>query len=145
MATQDEYIKTALRLPRHLHADISVSAENAGRSMNAEIIDRLSKSSDLGHLHRVIEQLTQAMQAEKEGEKLRFDLVKLMFEQTVEVLVEAVELAEKNGASRESIQRLQRDIENARSSIKVISPMSRSGATESRAGFVWEAKKREDR
>lgn len=44
MATQDEYIKTALRLPRALHAEIQASAEDRGRSMNAEIITRLQKS-----------------------------------------------------------------------------------------------------
>lgn len=42
MATQDDYVKTALRLPRELHASLLKDAEEAGRSMNAEIIDRLS-------------------------------------------------------------------------------------------------------
>ena len=44
MATQDEYIKTALRLPRGLHRSIQESAEKRGRSMNAEIISRLDRS-----------------------------------------------------------------------------------------------------
>lgn len=44
MATQDEYVKTAFRLPRDLHADIQASAEQNGRSMNAEIIARLQDS-----------------------------------------------------------------------------------------------------
>lgn len=38
---QDEYIKTALRLPRDLHKEIKEAAEYNGRSMNAEIIARL--------------------------------------------------------------------------------------------------------
>lgn len=41
---QDEYIKTALRLPRDLHARIQKEAETHGRSMNAEIIARLATS-----------------------------------------------------------------------------------------------------
>lgn len=41
---QDEYIKTALRLPRDLHASVQEAAERAGRSMNAEIIQRLDHS-----------------------------------------------------------------------------------------------------
>jgi plasmid stability protein len=41
MANQDDFVKTALRLPRGLHARIQASAAAAGRSMNAEIIDRL--------------------------------------------------------------------------------------------------------
>lgn len=44
MATQDEYIKTALRLPRDLHTAVQEAAERAGRSMNAEIIRRLELS-----------------------------------------------------------------------------------------------------
>ncbi|MBY0243162.1 MAG: Arc family DNA-binding protein [Burkholderiaceae bacterium] len=38
---QQDYIKTALRIPRDLHADILDAAERNGRSMNAEIIARL--------------------------------------------------------------------------------------------------------
>lgn len=41
---QDDYIKTALRLPRDLHAEIKDAAEYHGRSMNAEIIARLESS-----------------------------------------------------------------------------------------------------
>lgn len=44
MATQDNYIKTAFRIPRALHSKILASAEEKGRSMNAEIIDRLERS-----------------------------------------------------------------------------------------------------
>ncbi|WP_155629307.1 Arc family DNA-binding protein [Burkholderia territorii] len=123
MATQDEYIKTALRLPRHLHADISVSAENAGRSMNAEIIERLSKSSDMSHLHRVIEQLTQVMQTDREGEKVRIGMVMMLFQQTVSALCEATRLAQDKSATQTDIERLQRDIENARASMRAILPM----------------------
>jgi len=41
---QDDYIRTALRLPRDLHAQVQASAETKGRSMNAEIISRLQDS-----------------------------------------------------------------------------------------------------
>jgi predicted transcriptional regulator len=41
---QDDYIKTALRLPRELHAEIKDAAEYHGRSMNAEIISRLESA-----------------------------------------------------------------------------------------------------
>lgn len=44
MVSQDDYIKTALRLPRSLHSTVQESAEEKGRSMNAEIIERLRKS-----------------------------------------------------------------------------------------------------
>lgn len=38
---QTNYIKTALRLPPDLHAEIHASAEHLGHSMNAEILARL--------------------------------------------------------------------------------------------------------
>jgi hypothetical protein len=46
MATsyQDDYMKTALRLPRDLHARIQEAATSAGRSLNAELIARLQDS-----------------------------------------------------------------------------------------------------
>ncbi|TCT09482.1 Arc family DNA-binding protein [Paralcaligenes ureilyticus] len=46
MAIQDDYIKTALRLPRDLHARLLKSSEQTGKSMNAEIIARLDVSLD---------------------------------------------------------------------------------------------------
>jgi hypothetical protein len=46
MATQDDYIKTALRLPRNLHSRLINSAQQTGKSMNAEMIARLSASFD---------------------------------------------------------------------------------------------------
>lgn len=46
MPTQDDFVKTALRLPRDLHAKIQAAAISAGRSMNAEMIGRLQASID---------------------------------------------------------------------------------------------------
>jgi hypothetical protein len=42
--TQTDYIQTAVRMPRELHAEIQATAENNGRSMNAEIVARLQAS-----------------------------------------------------------------------------------------------------
>ncbi|WP_208454060.1 Arc family DNA-binding protein [Burkholderia gladioli] len=124
MATQDEYIKTALRLPRHLHADISVSAEKAGRSMNAEIIERLSKSSDLGHLHRVIDQLTQVMEGDRKDIQTRLDLARMLFEQMIDALETAALKALEQGATDEDLQRLRDEILRARSTLPVLAPHS---------------------
>lgn len=44
MANQDEYMKTALRLPRDLHAKLMDAAETTGKSLNAEMIARLTES-----------------------------------------------------------------------------------------------------
>ena len=39
--SQDEFLKTSLRLPRELHARLMASAEYNGRTLNAEIISQL--------------------------------------------------------------------------------------------------------
>ena len=46
MATsyQDDYMKTALRLPRALHAKIQEAAAASGKSLNSELIARLEQS-----------------------------------------------------------------------------------------------------
>lgn len=41
---QSDFIKTALRLPRELHARIQASAEGHGASLNTEIIQLLQKA-----------------------------------------------------------------------------------------------------
>src|SRR5258708_3034504 len=41
MAKQDDFVKTALRLPRALRDEIKDAADAAGHSMNDEIIDRI--------------------------------------------------------------------------------------------------------
>lgn len=41
MATQDDYIRTALRVPPGLHAQIHEQAKSNNRTFNAEIVSRL--------------------------------------------------------------------------------------------------------
>lgn len=48
MATQDDYIRTALRVPPELHAQIHASAKANNRTFNAEIVARLQESF---HVH----------------------------------------------------------------------------------------------
>lgn len=44
MARQDDYIRTALRLPPDMHKALHDSADASGKSFNAEIIARLQAS-----------------------------------------------------------------------------------------------------
>lgn len=57
MAHQDDFIKTALRLPRRLHASIREAAQLGGKSMNAEIIGRLQDSLRVEEVGSVLAQL----------------------------------------------------------------------------------------
>lgn len=60
---QSDYIKTNIRLPPQLHAEVIAEGERNGRSMNAEIIARLqqdkvaevlSELADLKSMMRVL-------------------------------------------------------------------------------------------
>ena len=44
MATQDDYIRTALRVPPDLHAQIHGAAKENNRTFNAEIVARLQQT-----------------------------------------------------------------------------------------------------
>jgi len=44
MSTQDNYIRTALRVPPDLHAHIHEAAKSSNRTFNAEIVARLARS-----------------------------------------------------------------------------------------------------
>lgn len=44
MATQDDYIRTALRVPPDLHSRIHDAAKSNNRTFNAEIVARLEQS-----------------------------------------------------------------------------------------------------
>lgn len=60
---QSDYVKSALRLPRDLHAQVSDDAERNGRSLNAEIISRLRTSpldgltADVGEVRAMVRKL----------------------------------------------------------------------------------------
>ncbi len=60
---QPNYIKSAIRLPPELHAEVSAAAEHNGRSLNAEIIARLRDSkttdvlADLAELKQLVQKL----------------------------------------------------------------------------------------
>jgi hypothetical protein len=74
MKSQDDYLKTALRLPRDLHKQIHQAAEQEGRSMNAEIVARLQASFDYESktgkaLNEVLARMAAIEEAIKEGGK----------------------------------------------------------------------------
>ena len=46
MAKQDDYIKTALRIPKSLHARLTAQADSKGRSLNAEFISSLDGAAE---------------------------------------------------------------------------------------------------
>lgn len=70
MAKQDDYIRTALRVPPELHKELHRTATEAGRTFNAEIVHRLLASfvadQEAALLKARIEELTQALDQQAE-------------------------------------------------------------------------------
>jgi hypothetical protein len=56
VSPQDEYVKTAIRLPPELHAEVKRAAKAAGRPMNAELIARVASSQQVDLLKELLKQ-----------------------------------------------------------------------------------------
>ena len=87
MANQDDFVKTALRLPRGLHAEIQAAAIAAGRSMNAEIIDRLH-AKDATSAAVILERLRDSENALLQSTKKQVDVLWSVVERTRTVLAQ---------------------------------------------------------
>lgn len=59
MAKQDDFVKTALRLPRALRDEIKKAADAAGHSMNDEIIDRIRFSPEIASASTILAKLSE--------------------------------------------------------------------------------------
>lgn len=108
LSDQSDFLKTALRLPRDLHARIQEAAEASGRSMNAEIIARLAVSleqPDLSSLKlargrgdapNIVDEIA-AKLAEAPAEKLALPLAEIVddLRQTQGRLAKAADEAER--------------------------------------------------
>lgn len=55
MAFQDDFIRTALRVPPNLHKSIHLAAKENTRTFNAEIVDRLQASFVTARAERITE------------------------------------------------------------------------------------------
>jgi hypothetical protein len=53
----DNLVKTSLRLPRHLHAEIDKAADSAGISTNAEMLLRLARDPHVDTAGEVLEHI----------------------------------------------------------------------------------------
>jgi hypothetical protein len=92
MANQHDFVKTALRLPKGLHADIQAAAATSGRSMNAEIIDRLqSGSSDA--TAALLRRLEGSERALLESQRKQIDVLWSVLDRASTVLDQCDELA----------------------------------------------------
>lgn len=63
---QQDYIKTAVRVPRDLHAELQDAAERNGRSMNAEIIARLQSEPLRDLLSKITREVAEVKAMDRE-------------------------------------------------------------------------------
>lgn len=89
MATQDDFIKTALRLPRDLHATIQEAAESSGKSMNAEIISRLLTNPEAVAATTILAKLNELEHAFIESNKRQLDMLWKIIERADDALRKA--------------------------------------------------------
>lgn len=94
MANQDDFVKTALRLPRDLHAEIQAAAISTGRSMNAEIIGRLQSNNATADLIRRLEGSEGAL---LESLKKQIEVLWNVLDRTNVVLDQAGEITARAG------------------------------------------------
>lgn len=104
MAKQDDYIKTALRIPRALHARLTEAAEARGRSLNAEFVARLMGESGDGSISEALTHLAlQVAERDWELHLLRVEMIGLrdQFRAAVDLL--ALTDMSENGIVKEWI------------------------------------------
>jgi hypothetical protein len=75
MAKQDDYVRYTIRVPKEPYAAIEKAAMEAGRSMNAEIVQRLSDSLEVeaGGDHRLMLDLPEGMMKELSFSSMVYD------------------------------------------------------------------------
>lgn len=95
MANQDDFVKTALRLPRDLHAQVQAAATARGRSMNAEIIERL-RDEGTASVELVLERLRSREAELLEANKRQLSVMRNVIERMRPVLAQAETVLDAN-------------------------------------------------
>lgn len=54
--SQADWVKTTLRIPPSLHAALLQSAEQSGRTLNAELLERIASAEDRSTLNKLVDQ-----------------------------------------------------------------------------------------
>lgn len=130
MAKQDDYVKTALRLPPALHALLTESATERGRSLNAEMVARLDTSftsvphveasAILGKLEALAETFakeTAGRERERQIIEKRPYIVLDALNRAVQGFREAIDAAASQDTSSKTIDHLRKELDIAETSI----------------------------
>jgi hypothetical protein len=67
MPNNPDIVKTSLRLPRHIHADLERGAEHDGLTLNAEMIFRLQHDPRAGYAKEILAEIRSREDAIADG------------------------------------------------------------------------------
>jgi hypothetical protein len=111
MAKQDDFVKTALRIPRDLHSQIQEAAAASGRSMNAEMIGRLQADVEDGALLAILDRLRESDDELLATTKKQRDLLWTVVDRTGVVLSQVEEVLQKMTLPDEDVSTLRQGIQ----------------------------------
>jgi hypothetical protein len=133
MAKQDDYTKTALRLPRDLHQLLTEAAAQRGQSLNAEMVSRLLDSFEppslagqpmaleqIESLYRSLEVLGHQLRDERDRNDRWATRLLELFGYAVRGFDEAVLLARYKNAADGDLTRLQQELNQSRAAIDAL-------------------------
>lgn len=105
---QDDYIKLQLRLPKELRDRVQASAEESGKSMNAELIGRIessySSAETISELRSALKALVEAAEGQNEAYKATKHLLRL----TGHVMALSIDKRFGNGDASDEIDGIMR-------------------------------------
>lgn len=137
MATQDDYIRTALRVPPELHARIHEAAKTNTRTFNAEIVARLQASFEApavatSHSRTLAASAQEQVQAARTDWAERFNLYRIeaqldavrtqhaLAEMKVRMLDDKLDKLAYGGGSKVQMRGLEVELEEARTFHKIL-------------------------
>jgi hypothetical protein len=119
MPIDDDTIKTSLRLPRSLHAEIERAATAVGLSINAELVLRVQRDPRVDYAESIIAEIRRRDEAIADGLTRQIAVMWTALDRANDVL-DRVAKAMSNVSGAGGIAELKRDVEFARELIGAI-------------------------
>jgi hypothetical protein len=110
MKTPDTAIKTSIRLPRDLHAEIEKAATALGLSLNAEMILRLERNPHEDYAKAILDEIARRDQALADGLRRQIGVLWSTLERA-EAVLDRVATAMSKVSGESDAATLRRDVE----------------------------------
>lgn len=119
MTKPDDFVKTALRLPRDLRDELKAAAASAGRSMNDEIVSRARLQPESVAATAILSKVERYETARREVEKRRSETLWRVVERMSALLVRAEPLI--RASTLEGQEEVLRELEVVGELVKALS------------------------